>query len=137
MSNSKKCPSCGANNWKYAEVVYKQGLTHVQSTGDLHQTYLSKQSAPPQQGAQNDASTGFALIVYFIGLPIVYFSSPEITFWGAVFTGKLWLAALGASVIAMLLGLDKETDESKKQAKLKHEKWKNKKVCMRCSHTFE
>ncbi len=137
MSNSNNCPSCGSNDWKYAEIVYKQGLTYVESTGEQHQTDLSKRATPPQPSVGGEASTGLGILTFFIGFPIVYFSSPEVTFWGAFFSGKLWLAMFIVVLVAMVLGLDKETPESKDQYIKNCEEWRNTKVCMRCSHFFK
>jgi hypothetical protein len=72
--------------------------------------------------------------VFSIGVPIIYFSSPEVTFWEAVFSGKLWIIAIFLSVIGVLL-TDKEPIEQKYN--VDYDRWKSTKVCMQCSHFFK
>lgn len=135
MSNNC-CPSCGAQNWKYAEAVYQQGITYS-DTGEVFQSELSKRAAPPiKQDSSSDIISGLLLLVFLIGVPIVYFSSPEMTFWGAVFSGKLWIIAIVLAVIFSLI-IGKESNEvDEKQYNIDYEQWRNTKVCMQCSYFF-
>ena len=111
--NNNCCPSCGAQNWKYAEAVYQQGITYS-DTGKRFQTELSIRASPPikDDSAYEMIITIILFFVFSIGVPIIYFSSPEVTFWEAVFSGKLWIIAIFLSVIGVLL-TDKEPIEQK------------------------
>lgn len=133
--NNNCCPSCGAQNWKYAEAVYQQGITYS-DTGKRFQTELSIRASPPikDDSAYEIIITIILFFVFSIGVPIIYFSSPEVTFWEAVFSGKLWIIAIFLSVIGVLL-TDKEPIEQKYN--VDYDRWKSTKVCMQCSHFFK
>ena len=71
--NNNCCPSCGAQNWKYAEAVYQQGITYS-DTGKRFQTELSIRASPP---IKDDSA--YEMIITIILFFVFQFDFPNLT----------------------------------------------------------
>lgn len=132
------CPKCHSDDWKLASLVYKEGLTHVETksggggigisgggigagvggatTSGTHQTEISRLAAPPSGFG---ASCSFIIGAIIFGLLGFLFS-------------VLWILAFGCIVGIFSTW---SSDANKHAAALA--KWQNLRMCQRCGTFYD
>jgi len=135
--HNQDCPACGSNQWKSAQLVHKEGLSHVNTTtnnlgigiGGSHigvgasrgktkgiiQSEISKGAAPPEDNSWFTACIGGLIVTLVLGL----------------FAHFWWFFSF-----IFLLGIILSSKSHSQERTNALKEYESKRICQRCGNTW-